>query len=64
MLHTFDGPCYMKNEKYMKKQYYNHFFHAFHIFCVAGSIESMQHGYPLDAELNSASNKCSLLQFE
>ena len=51
MLHTFDGPCYMKNEKYMKKRDCNHAFHVFLIFCVVGSIESMQqHGCSLDEE--------------
>ena len=59
MLHTFDGPCYMKNEKYMKKHDCNHIFHVFIIFRVEGSIESMQHGYSLGEKLNSASNKCS-----
>ena len=53
MLHTFDGPCYMKNEKYMKQRDCNHIFHVFLIFCVVESIKSMQHGYSLDDELNS-----------
>ena len=35
MLHTLDGPCYAKNEKYMKNHYYNHVFHVFLIFLVA-----------------------------
>ena len=48
MLHTFDGPCYMKYEKYMKKRDCNHVFHVILIFSVAGSIESMQHWYALD----------------
>ena len=52
MLHTFDGPCYMKNEKYMKKRVYNHVFH------VEMSIEIMQHGYSLDGKSNYASHKC------
>ena len=46
MLHTFDGPCNKKNEKYMKKRDCNHVFHVFLIYRVAGSIESMQHGIP------------------
>ena len=49
MLHTFDGPT---------------FFHVFLIFHVAGSIESMQHGYSLDEELNFASNEYSRSKFE
>ena len=61
MLHTFDGPCYTKNQKYMKKRDCNHGFHVFLIFRVAGSIESMQHGYSLDEELNFASNEYSRL---
>ena len=56
MLHTFDGPYYTKNEKYLKKPDYNHIFHVFLIFRVAGSIESMQHGCSLDEKLNFASN--------
>ena len=59
MLHTFDGPCYMKNEKYIKTRDYNHVFHVFLIFRVAGPIKSIQHGYSLDEELNFSSNKCS-----
>ena len=64
MLHTFDGPCYMKNEKYMKNVIAIMCFHVVLIFCVVGSIESMQHGYSFDEELNYASNECSLLKFE
>ena len=52
MFHTFDGCCYMKNEKYIKNMIAITFFHVFLIFRVAGSIESMQHGYSLDEELN------------
>ena len=62
MLHTFDEPYYMKNEKYMKKCDCNHVFHVFLIFRVAGSIETMQHGYSLDEESNSASNECFFLK--
>ena len=58
MFHTFDGPCYMKNEKYMKNVI------VFLIFRVVGSIESMQHGYSLDEEFNFASNEYSHLKFE
>ena len=64
MLHTFDGPCYMKNEKYMKKHYCNHVFHVFVIFRVADSIKSMQHGYSLDEELKFASNEYSHPKFD
>ena len=38
MLHIFNGPYYMKNEKYIKKHDCNHTFHVFHIFHVLGSI--------------------------
>jgi len=58
MFHTFYGPCYMKNMIAIM------FFHAFLIFHVAGSIESMQHGYSLDEELNFASNEYSRSKFE
>ena len=40
------------------------FFHVFLVFGVAGSVKSMQCGYLLDAESNSASNKLSRLKFE
>ena len=64
MLHSFDGPCYMKNEKYMKNVIIITFFYVFLIFCVAESFESMQHGYSLDEELNFSSNENSRLKFE
>ena len=64
MLHTFGGPCYTQNEKCMKNVIAITFFHVFLIFCLVGSIESMQHGYSLDEELNFASNECSCLEFE
>jgi len=56
MLHTFDGPYYMKNEKYMKRHDY--------IFHVAGSIESTQHGYSMEEESNYVSNESCCLTFE
>ena len=51
MLHTFDGPFYTENDKYMKKHDCNHIFHVFLIFRVAGSIESMQHDYSSKVKL-------------
>jgi len=57
MLHTSDGPYYMKNERYMKKR-------VFLIFRVAWCIKSMQHGYSLDEELNFTTNKCSHSKFD
>ena len=53
MFHTFDGPYYMKNEKYMKNVTTN----VFLIFCVAGSIKSMQIRCSLDEELKFSSNE-------
>ena len=64
MLHTFEGPYYLKNQKYMKTRDCNHVFHVFLIFHVEGSIESIQHGYSLDEELNFASNEYSRSKFE
>ena len=64
MLQTFDGPCYMKNEKYMKKRNCHHVFHVFLIFRVVGPIESMKHWYSLDEELNFASIEYSHSKFE
>ena len=64
MLHTFDGPCYMKKEKYMEKRDCNQVFHVFLIFRVEKSIKSMKHGYSLDEELNFSSNDYSHSKFE
>ena len=66
-LHTFDGPRYPKNKKYLKKQNDDviiPFFQVFVIFGVEGSVKSMQYGYSLEAELNSASNMLSFSEFE
>ena len=49
--HTFNGPRYPKNKKYMKN-------------VVAGSVKTISSGYSLDAEFNSASNELSQLKFE
>lgn len=64
MLHTFYGPCYTKNEKYMKNVIAIMFFHVFLIFHIVVSIESMQHWYLLDGEVNFASNEFSHSKFE
>ena len=64
MLHTFDGPYYMKNEKYMKNVIAIMFFHVYLICHVRGSFESIQHMYSLDEKLNFASNKYSRSKFE
>ena len=37
MLHTFDGPWYTKNEKYIKNVIVITFFYAYLIFCVVGT---------------------------
>ena len=42
----------------------SHFFQVFLVFGVEGSVKSMQCGYSLDVELNSASNELSRLKFE
>ena len=65
--HTFDGPRYPKNKKYLKKwndDVIISFFHVFLVFGVVGSIKSMPSGYSLDVEFNSASNKLSRSKFE
>jgi len=64
MLHTFNESCYMKNEKYMKNIIAIMFFHVFLFFRVAGSMESIQHGYSLDEESNFASNEYSHSKFD
>jgi len=64
MLDTFDGPCYKKNEKYMKKHDCNNVFSCISQFSCSGAIESMQHGYILDEELNFTSKECSFSKFE
>ena len=67
-LHTFDGPRYPKNKKYLKKCDDDimiiTFFKVFLVFGVAGSIKSMRCGYSLDAESNSASKELSQSKFE
>ena len=66
-LHTFNRPCYPKNKKYLKKcddDIIITFFQGFLVFRVAGSVKSMQCGYLLDAESNSASNELSRSKFE
>ena len=64
MFHTFDEPCYMKNEKYMKNMIAITFFHVFLLFHIVGPIESMQHGHSLDEKLNFSSNEYSHWKFE
>ena len=64
MLHTFVGPCYKKNEKYIKKRDYNHVYHVFLIFRVVEMFKSMQHGYSLDEELKFSSKEYSCSKFE
>ena len=62
-LHTFDGPCYPKNKKYLKKRDDDiiiTFFKVFLVFWVAGFVKIMQCGYSLDAESNSTSNELSV----
>ena len=66
-LHTFDGPRYPKNKKYLEK--YDDdviitFFQVFLVFGVAGLVKSIHCGYLLDAKLNSTSNELSFLKFE
>ena len=60
--HTFDGPLYPKNKKYVKKcddDITITFFQVFLIFGVAGLIKSMLSGYSLDLEFNSTSSELS-----
>ena len=60
--HTFDGPRYPKNKKFLKKcdnDVIITFFQVFLVFGVAGPIISMACGYLLDVELNSTSNELS-----
>ena len=66
-LHTFDGPRYPKNKKYLKKcddDVIITFCQVLLAFGVVGSIKSIQCGYSLDVELNSTSNELSHLKFE
>ena len=58
-LHTFDGPRYPKNKKYLKKcddDVIITFFKVFLVFGVTWPVKSMLSGYSLDAEFNSTSN--------
>ena len=66
-LHDFDGSCYPKNKKYLKKHHDDvilMFFQSFLVFGVAGSVKSMDCGYSLDVELNYASNNLLHSKFE
>ena len=48
--HTFEGPCYPKNKKYLKKRNDDIIFSCFQVFLVFGvarSIKSMSSGYSL-----------------
>ena len=54
--HTFDGPHYPKNNKYLKTcddDIIITFFQVFIVFGVAGLVKSMSSGYSLDANLIS-----------
>ena len=56
----FMGPLYPKNKKYPKKcddDVIIMFFQVFLVFGEVGPIKSMPSGYPLDVELNYASNE-------
>ena len=64
MLHTFDEPFYMKNDKYMKNVIATTFFQVFLIIPIERSIKSMKHGYFLDEEINFACNEYSQSKFE
>ena len=65
--HTFNAPHYPQNKKYLKKcddDIIITFFLVFLVFGVTGSVKSMQCGYSLDVESNSASNELSRSKFE
>ena len=58
--HTFNGPRYPKNKKYLKNVMMtssSHLLRVFLVFGVVGSIKSMPSGYSLDAEFNFASKR-------
>ena len=64
--HTFDGPRYPKTKKYLKKCDDNviiMFFRVFLVFWVVRFVKSMQSGYSLDAEFNSASREHIIIMF-
>ena len=50
--HTFDGPRYPKNKKYLKKWNDDIIISFFQVFLIFG----VPSGYSLDVEFNSASN--------
>ena len=59
-LHTFDGPRYPKNKKYLKKRddgVIITFFQVFLDFGVAEIFKIMSSEYSLDAEFDSSSNE-------
>ena len=58
--HSFEGPRYPKNKKYLKKHDDDiiiTFFQVFLVFGVARPIKSMVSGYSLDVKFNYASNE-------
>ena len=64
---TFDGPCYPRNKRYLKKRDDDiiiTFFQVFLVLGVVGSVKSMKTRYSLDAEFNSASREISCSKFE
>ena len=65
--HTFDGPRYPKNKKYLKKRDDDviiTFFQVFLVFGVAGPVKRIPSGYSLDAEFNSTFNELSRSKFD
>ena len=65
--HTFYGPLYPKNKKYLEKRDDDVIITFFHVFLVFGevrSIKRMRCGYSLDEKLNYASNELSHSEFE
>ena len=64
--HTFDGPLYPKNKKYLKNAMMTSSSHFSGIYCFWDSRVHQKYSmwYSLDAELNSASNQLSCLKFE
>ena len=63
-LHTFDGPRYPQNKKYLKNVMMTSSSHFFRYFLFFGVIKSMTSGYSLDVEFIFTSNKISWLKFE
>ena len=63
-LHTFDGPRYPKNKKYLKKRDHHHIFSGISCFWGSGVRQKYAEWVLVGWEFNSASNELFRSKFE